>query len=236
LARGRISDSALKSCSYLLTVCRCQRTGAASWRAGGGSDFRNLFRHSNSKRSLFAFFSRRLANRSYGTYGTYLSFIPNVGVTGLEPVTLRLSSACSNQLSYTPVGWPWVFGSASAVPFSPPGSAAKWRHGDSNPRPIACKATALPTELCPLGVLFRDSSSPGLSQDAGSFSAIPDRVLLRDFFGISKAKTELCATVSDSLSPGFFRRRGLYRSRIHSFFGVAAKERLDLAIDLCPLS
>jgi hypothetical protein len=25
-----------------------------------------------------------------------------VGVTGLEPVTLRLSSACSNQLSYTP--------------------------------------------------------------------------------------------------------------------------------------
>jgi hypothetical protein len=26
-----------------------------------------------------------------------------VGVTGVEPVTLRLSSACSNQLSYTPV-------------------------------------------------------------------------------------------------------------------------------------
>ena len=26
-----------------------------------------------------------------------------VGVTGIEPVTLRLSSACSNQLSYTPV-------------------------------------------------------------------------------------------------------------------------------------
>ncbi len=25
-----------------------------------------------------------------------------VGVTGLEPVTPRLSSACSNQLSYTP--------------------------------------------------------------------------------------------------------------------------------------
>ena len=25
-----------------------------------------------------------------------------VGVTGFEPVTLRLSSACSNQLSYTP--------------------------------------------------------------------------------------------------------------------------------------
>ena len=26
-----------------------------------------------------------------------------VGLTGFEPVTLRLSSACSNQLSYTPV-------------------------------------------------------------------------------------------------------------------------------------
>lgn len=26
-----------------------------------------------------------------------------VGLTGLEPVTLRLSSACSNQLSYTPI-------------------------------------------------------------------------------------------------------------------------------------
>ena len=25
-----------------------------------------------------------------------------VGLTGVEPVTLRLSSACSNQLSYTP--------------------------------------------------------------------------------------------------------------------------------------
>src|SRR5215217_121632 len=54
-----------------------------------------------------------------------------MGVTGFEPVTLRLSSACSNQLSYTP-------------------DAPRWRHGDSNPRPIACKATALPTELCPL--------------------------------------------------------------------------------------
>ena len=28
---------------------------------------------------------------------------PVVGLTGFEPVTLRLSSACSNQLSYRPV-------------------------------------------------------------------------------------------------------------------------------------
>ena len=31
-------------------------------------------------------------------------YSPMVGVTGFEPVTLRLSSACSNQLSYTPIG------------------------------------------------------------------------------------------------------------------------------------
>ena len=30
-----------------------------------------------------------------------------------------------------------------------------WRQGDSNPWPIACKATALPTELCPLETLWR---------------------------------------------------------------------------------
>ena len=29
-------------------------------------------------------------------------FVSGVGLTGLEPVTLRLSSACSNQLSYRP--------------------------------------------------------------------------------------------------------------------------------------
>ena len=58
-----------------------------------------------------------------------------VGLTGLEPVTPRLSSACSNQLSYRP-----GFGSLSRN---------WWRHGDSNPGHPACKAGALPTELCP---------------------------------------------------------------------------------------
>ena len=32
----------------------------------------------------------------------FLRHLQMVGVTGFEPVTLRLSSACSNQLSYTP--------------------------------------------------------------------------------------------------------------------------------------
>jgi hypothetical protein len=63
-----------------------------------------------------------------------------VGLTGLEPVTLRLSSACSNQLSYRP---------EPKSPVGIPKTPHAWRHGDSNPRPIACKATALPAELCP---------------------------------------------------------------------------------------
>jgi hypothetical protein len=69
-----------------------------------------------------------------------------MGLTGLEPVTLRLSSACSNQLSYRP-----------ALAAEPPNrdfrfpianlsraellkstianrkSKMKWRQGDSNP-------------------------------------------------------------------------------------------------------
>ena len=35
-------------------------------------------------------------------FGIPKNRIQVVGVTGVEPVTLRLSSACSNQLSYTP--------------------------------------------------------------------------------------------------------------------------------------
>ncbi len=50
-------------------------------------------------------------------------------------MTPRLSSACSNQLSYRP-----GFGSLSRN---------WWRHGDSNPGHPACKAGALPTELYP---------------------------------------------------------------------------------------
>ena len=68
-----------------------------------------------------------------------------VGVTGFEPVTLRLSSACSNQLSYTP-----ACAEITAPKFqSGTPLEAGWRHGDSNPGPIACKATALPAELYP---------------------------------------------------------------------------------------
>jgi hypothetical protein len=53
----------------------------------------NLFLRSNSKRSFIA------------SEGHFLC-VRLVGLTGLEPVTLRLSSACSNQLSYRPQGYP----------------------------------------------------------------------------------------------------------------------------------
>lgn len=43
-----------------------------------------------------------LAGRTARLPNFPLSFSNLVGVTGVEPVTLRLSSACSNQLSYTP--------------------------------------------------------------------------------------------------------------------------------------
>src|SRR5688572_29681420 len=97
----------------------------------------------NSKRSLFASF---FPSQDSFLHPSTLSLLgdpqPMVGVAGVEPATLRLSSACSNQLSYTP-----LFRGAHGIVEMP--LVLWWRHGDSNPRPIACKATALPTELCP---------------------------------------------------------------------------------------
>ena len=49
------------------------------------------------------------------------------GVTGLEPVTYRVTGDRSNQLSYTPRLW--------------------WAVKDSNLWPSRCKRDALPTEL-----------------------------------------------------------------------------------------
>ena len=60
-----------------------------------------------------------------------------MGPDGLEPSTPRLSSACSNQLSYEPE----VFTAGLVQPW--------WSRRDSNSRPSACKADALPTELRP---------------------------------------------------------------------------------------
>ena len=53
----------------------------------------------NSKRSLFASFTLTLRPSTLPPGDPQ----PMVGVAGVEPATLRLSSACSNQLSYTPL-------------------------------------------------------------------------------------------------------------------------------------
>ena len=60
---------------------------------GGRFVFRNLFRHTNTQngRCLLLILPLHFTPRS-----------ALVGVAGFEPATLRLSSACSNQLSYTP--------------------------------------------------------------------------------------------------------------------------------------
>ena len=63
-----------------------------------------------------------------------------VGSNGLEPSTSRLSGVRSNHLSYEPMS---VAGSF------PIGQTFWWRRTESNCRPPACKAGALPAELRP---------------------------------------------------------------------------------------
>ena len=66
-----------------------------------------------------------------------------VGLSGLEPPTSRLSGVRSNRLSYKPS----VVSDARKF-------LSGWRRRDSNSRPPACKAGALPTELRPHDVLL----------------------------------------------------------------------------------
>ena len=102
LARDRISDSTLKVVITYLYVD--VKEPARPWRsavglASGVSSFML-----NSKRSLFASFVAALvASPQPSTLSLPGDPQPMVGVAGVEPATLRLSSACSNQLSYTPL-------------------------------------------------------------------------------------------------------------------------------------
>ena len=76
-----------------------------------------------------------------------------VGVPGIEPGTSSLSGTRSNQLSYTPA----LEGAARH---------RWWRQPGSNRRHPACKAGALPTELCP-----RDGTSLSTRAQAPSWTA-----------------------------------------------------------------
>ena len=80
-----------------------------------------------------------------------------VGPGGLEPPTPRLSSVCSNQLSYGPnicshrALHSDRFNRRSRLRafFRSAAPPKKWSRSDLNRRPPACKAGALPTELRP---------------------------------------------------------------------------------------
>jgi hypothetical protein len=85
-----------------------------------------------------------------------------VGVPGIEPGTSSLSGTRSNQLSYTPAGirpddQPSISPEEQLTPHQPLAITTPselqvshwWRQPGSNRRPRACKARALPAELCP---------------------------------------------------------------------------------------
>ena len=74
---------------------------------------------------------------SLNKWSTHFSPVPLrvVGSNGLEPSTSRLSGVCSNQLSYEPIF-------LNLLRFW-------WRQAGSNRWPPACRAGALPAELCP---------------------------------------------------------------------------------------
>ena len=81
---------------------------------------------------------------------TTFSSLTLLGLSGLEPPTSRLSGVRSNRLSYKPP----ALASITILFYSGRHSSLPaWRLRDSNSRPPACKAGALPTELHPHMIL-----------------------------------------------------------------------------------
>ena len=78
---------------FFLPIYRCQRTSRTINCGPRMFGFQSLLLLPFKKSVVVCFVS-----------SFFPAFRNLVGVTGVEPVTLRLSSACSNQLSYTP-GW-----------------------------------------------------------------------------------------------------------------------------------
>ena len=79
----------------LNSMCSCQRTARSRRGRGFEAPRRFGFGQNNCRLAI--------ADCEFGIRNLQFAICnPMVGVTGLEPVTLRLSSACSNQLSYTP--------------------------------------------------------------------------------------------------------------------------------------
>jgi hypothetical protein len=100
---GEPSFLILQSCIFY-PICRCQRTLFRLLREKGlGLSFQALTKHQNG---VFCFHiaTMLLSGFCASCQTQHRSLGPGkgLGLTGLEPVTLRLSSACSNQLSYRP--------------------------------------------------------------------------------------------------------------------------------------
>ena len=117
------------------------------------------------------FASHSILSFLYSVLKVLVGFPPLVGSNGLEPSTSRLSGVRSNHLSYEPIsvagsfpiGQTCCFGLVPATLFrdyQPRLSTNRirelaaapcrwWRRTESNCRPPACKAGALPAELRP---------------------------------------------------------------------------------------
>ena len=73
--------------------------------------------------------------------------------TGLEPATPCVTGRYSNQLNYHSASW--------------------WAKRGSNPRPSACKADALPTELFAQNVTFKTSTTPqGFREEVAEWTGL----------------------------------------------------------------
>ena len=101
-----VSDSTLKKL-YYYPVCRCQRTSPGSDGPAVGlySGISSVTLNTQNGRCLLLSFpfARGLRLQASPLSPSLLPLLLSlVGVAGFEPATLRLSSACSNQLSYTP--------------------------------------------------------------------------------------------------------------------------------------
>ncbi len=138
-------DSRIKACVPLPETYRSLLRPSSPYNAKASIDGCNWF-HANAQYSrrlsyLLTVLNLRLSQNKI--YSCYLEPCPPkvVGPDGLEPSTPRLSSACSNQLSYEPVLSDAFLLFDLAVLW--------WSRTDSNRGPSACKADALPTELRP---------------------------------------------------------------------------------------
>ena len=124
---------------------------------------------------------------------------PVVGSNGLEPSTSRLSGVRSNHLSYEPIS---VAGSPSRpnlllrLRFS---ASPWWRRTESNCRPPACKAGALPAELRPH--IHRFASLRAIPPNSEASSSIADRAIARTL-KIKQCITYLKLTSTSSVRLG----------------------------------